>query len=123
VVLPKEVGEEPAPVDGGGEQPAGAGEEPVGAEVVTQEPALLNNPALEYPASAYEAGVEGTVRVSYTITEKGEVESPRVARSSGDDRLDRAAVEYVTRLKFQPATRDGQPVAAAQERNVQFSLR
>ena len=56
VVLPKEA----APVE---ETPAGtddtsrAGAAPVDD---TEEPSLLNNPALEYPTAAYEAQLEGT---------------------------------------------------------------
>lgn len=40
-------------------------------------------------------GMEGTVNISFVVTASGKVASARVSRSSGDSRLDRAAVRAV----------------------------
>lgn len=121
VVLPKETAPngEPAPAS---PNTSSTGDSAAASIPQTEEPSLLNNPALKYPTAAFEAGIEGTARVAYTINEKGEVEDVRLVASSGDERLDRAALDYVTLLRFKPATRDGVPVPARQERNVRFTL-
>lgn len=97
-----------------------------GATVPSQpdrEPEKLNDPALEYPSTAYEEGVQGTAKVSFTVTGAGSVEDARIEESSGDSRLDQAALDYVHRLKFRPGVRDGKPAPVQVTRNVPFSLK
>jgi protein TonB len=121
VVLPKEAA--PA-ADAGSAGTDASADSGTGAGPVeeAEEPVLLNNPPLTYPTAAYEARAQGTARVAYAINEKGEVEDVRLVASSGDERLDRAALDYVTLLRFKPATRNGVPVRFTQERNVKFNL-
>jgi len=88
-----------------------------------REPVKLNEPALEYPSSAYESGVEGTARVSFVVTADGKVQDARVTDSAGDSRLDQAAVDYVRRLKFRPGVRNGRPADIRVSRSVRFQLR
>lgn len=88
-----------------------------------RDPVKINDPAQEYPSSAYEEGVEGTARVSFTVTEEGAVADAQIDESSGDGRLDQAALDYVKRLRFRPAVRNGQPAAVRATRSVLFSLR
>jgi protein TonB len=88
-----------------------------------REPAKLNEPALEYPSSAYEKGVEGTARVAFVVTADGKVDDVRVTDSSGDSRLDQAAMDYVRRLKFRPGIRNGKPSDIRVTRSVRFQLR
>lgn len=87
-----------------------------------REPRKLNEPALEYPSSAYEAGIEGTARVGFTVTADGKIEDVRVLDSSGDSRLDQAAADYVRRLRFRPGIRNGKPADVRVSRSVQFKL-
>lgn len=87
-----------------------------------REPRALNDPALEYPSSAYEAGVEGTAKVSFSVSADGKVEDVRVADSSGDSRLDQAAMDYARRLRFRPGIRNGKPADIRVTRNVRFQL-
>jgi protein TonB len=88
-----------------------------------REPEKINDPALEYPSSAYEEGKQGNARVSLTVTSTGGVEDVRIDESSGDSRLDQAALDYVQRLKFRPAMREGKAVPLRITRNVPFSLK
>lgn len=97
--------------------------EPPAPAAPDREPVKVNDPALEYPASAYEAGVEGAANVSFAVTAEGRVEDARITQSSGDSRLDQAALDYVRRLRFRPGTRDGKPSTVRASRTVTFKLR
>lgn len=88
-----------------------------------RDPEKINDPALEYPSAAYEEGAQGTARVSFRVTTTGSVEDARIDDSSGDNRLDQAALDYVHRLKFRPAIRDGKTVSLQVTRSVPFSLK
>lgn len=53
-----------------------------------------------------------TVELSLDIDVAGAVTNATVSRSSGDDAVDRAALDAGRALVFEPATRDGKPAAA-----------
>jgi protein TonB len=55
---------------------------------------------------------EGRVGVKILVRADGSVGGVEVAQSSGRSSLDLAAVREVSRWKFGPATRDGQPIDA-----------
>ena len=55
-------------------------------------------------------GVEGTVVVYAVITSRGSVEEARILRGL-DERLDLGALSAFEQWEFQPAARDGEPVA------------
>lgn len=76
------------------------------------QPQPLSTPAPRYPQEALRMGAGGTVRITVTVAADGSVERQELADSSGNRYLDRAALEVVRRWRFQPATRNGQPVAA-----------
>jgi TonB family protein len=50
------------------------------------------------------------------------VEDVRVTRSSGDDRLDRAAVSAARKWHYKPAVQDGQPRSVKWRRTLRFDL-
>jgi protein TonB len=72
--------------------------------------ALPGNPPLKYPASARMRHQEGVVRLRILVATDGHVADIGIAQSSGFEILDKAALEVVRRWRFQPPTRDGQPV-------------
>lgn len=76
-----------------------------------------------YPDSARRQGIDGTVLVKALVTEQGRVAEVAVERSAGHPDLDQAAVEAVSRWRFEPARRGRQPVAVWVLIPVQFSLR
>jgi protein TonB len=57
------------------------------------------------------------------IDEQGKARSIRVAQSAGCEELDRAALEAVRKVKWQPAYKDGLPVASKIIQPVAFVLR
>lgn len=75
-------------------------------------PVPISRPAPRYPPEALRRNVGGSVRVLATVAPDGSVERMELAQGSGNRELDRAAMEAVRRWRFQPATRDGQPVTA-----------
>ncbi len=52
------------------------------------------------------------VLVEITVDEQGNAREPSVLESSGDPALDAAALAASDKLRFEPATRDGAPIAA-----------
>jgi TonB family protein len=76
----------------------------------------------EYPDHLREAGVEGTVVVSYTVDERGRVTDVSVSRSSGSKELDTCAVRAIKRFKYEPAIQAGQPRAVHRTRSFTFRI-
>lgn len=83
-------------------------------------PEPVRRPAARYPSDAAADGVTGTVHLKVFVSRRGRVEDALVVRSSGDDRLDRAAEEAVRHWRYQPARRHGQPAAAVDYVDVEF---
>jgi len=78
----------------------------------------------DYPDASRRAEEQGVVRVSYVIDTEGKVSSCSVTQSSGSSRLDDATCKIIMRrFRFNPATRDGQPVAETKTQPVRWQLR
>lgn len=115
---------------GGGEAGAGSGGgdgtgEDSGSSGTgeTAGPQILSAPAPVYPESARQSGVSGTVLVGLAINEAGTVSDAWVESSSGNDALDRAAVQAVLSWQFIPARQNGLPVPVRTRVPVIFGLR
>ncbi len=83
-------------------------------------PKLLKHPEPEYSAKAREAKYEGVCVLWLVVGTDGIPRDIRVARSIGMG-LDEKAIEAIKRWTFQPALKDGQPVAV--QINVEVSFR
>jgi protein TonB len=83
-------------------------------------PEPVEQPDPHYPEDAAAEGVTGTVRLKVVVGMRGRVESVLVVRSSGDDRLDRAAEATVRQWRYQPARRGGRPKTAVDYVEVEF---
>jgi len=57
---------------------------------------------LFYPRLSKDIGEQGIVGVQLFINESGEVRSVQIVYSSGFDRLDKAAVQLASRIRFKP---------------------
>lgn len=66
-------------------------------------PRLLRAYEPPYPMSARRASIEGTVYVKMLVSDKGNVEQARLAKSSGNTALDEAAVKAAYKWKFSAA--------------------
>lgn len=65
---------------------------------------------VEYPELQRRAGVEGRTVLQFVVSTEGTVEQLVVARSSGNDGLDEAAMAAVRPSRFEPGRVDGEPV-------------
>ncbi len=75
-----------------------------------------------YPADARDEGVEGMVSLTLTVGPSGRVSSARVESSSGDRRLDRAALEAVRSWTYSPSLKNGNAVETTVRVHVDFRL-
>jgi protein TonB len=88
-----------------------------------KEPVVVLKGNLVYPTSAVEEGVEGIVKLEVLVTEPGSVAEVKVAKSSGDRRLDAAALEFVKGWRYKPAVQDGKPRSVWTHAVVTFELK
>ena len=95
---------------------------PMKVEGNVKPPKIVNHVQPEYPASAREDKIEGTVILNTVIDERGRVRNPTVAESSGNAELDRSASDAVAQWTFQPATLDGKPVEVYYTLTIRFAL-
>jgi len=91
---------------------------------VSQPPALSKqeNCRDDYPFFARVFGREGTTELAFTVSADGTVRDVKVAKSSGSDGLDDAAVHCVSRWHYRPAVKDGQLVDAPMTVKVAWGL-
>lgn len=82
----------------------------------------LQNPAPVYPAISKRLGEQGKVVVRVLIGPDGSPQKVELKRSSGYDRLDRAAVDYVMKCRYVPGKVGGVPQAMWYEAPVSFVL-
>jgi protein TonB len=72
-------------------------------------PKVVYQPAPEYADRPRKKKIQGTVTLSIIVTAEGKVRDAKVTTSLDKD-LDQKALECVGKWKFDPATKDGQPV-------------
>jgi protein TonB len=64
----------------------------------------------QYPNRALQRGIEGWCQVMFTVDENGGVLDPVVVDADPPDIFNSASLRAVQRFKFNPRTKDGQPV-------------
>jgi TonB family protein len=84
-------------------------------------PVPLYKPDPEYSEEARKAKYSGTVVLSITVDATGKPRDIKVIRSLGLG-LDEKAIEAVTKWKFRPGYKNGQPVAVTASIEVNFRL-
>lgn len=84
-------------------------------------PKPVYEPSPEYAERPRKKKLQGVVLLSMIVTPEGTVRDPQVTRSLDKD-LDKKALECVSKWKFDPATKDGQPVAMRIAVEVNFHL-
>jgi protein TonB len=70
----------------------------------------LRNPAPDYPPAAQKRGLEGKVVLKVHVLASGQPDNVTVAKSSGHQILDDAALKAVTQWAFAPARRGQTPI-------------
>lgn len=82
----------------------------------------LHNPPPEYPELAQERGWEGKVLLKVHVQPSGKPDSISIAKSSGQQVLDDAAVKTVYKWSFVPAKRGETPIAGYVTVPITFNL-
>ena len=108
---------------GGGSNGASAGAASARAPVfVAARPRKGDCRRPDYPRSAREGRVEGSVRLRLVVSEDGSVLSVAVEVPSGSEALDDAAASAARDWRFEPATEDGAPVLSTVLVPVSFRI-
>jgi protein TonB len=76
----------------------------------------------QYPRDALLKGLEGWVRVRFTILPDGSVADPSVVDAKPPRVFNREAVRAILRWKFKPRIMDGQAVSREAEQTIEFKL-
>ncbi len=108
------------PRRGGRNRRSKAAADPAAQEVLSA-PAPRVKVDPKYIASAMEEGVEGTVILYALIRADGTVGAIRVM-AGVDDRLDESAVAALSKWRFQPATKGGNPIGVDAVVEIPFRL-
>jgi TonB family protein len=94
----------------------------VGNPDVDTKPRALDNPRLLYPEEARQHKVNGVVKLQVLVGVYGEVEQVKVI-SGLPDGLSEEAIACANKIRFQPATKNGQPVPFWLSVDIEFNLR
>ena len=95
---------------------------PAKVELPSSDASYLQNPAPVYPAISKRLGEQGKVLVRVLIGPDGSPQKAELKRSSGFERLDRSALEYVLKCRYVPGKIGGVPQAMWYEAPVSFVL-
>lgn len=76
----------------------------------------------KYPLESRRKREQGTVVLAVTLAPDGAVDQVSVAKSSGFERLDKAALDAVRRWRWSPTLRGGEPVVVRGTVDIPFVL-
>jgi TonB family protein len=97
---------------------------PGGTGVVVKNPEIIHRVDAVYPKDAIQARAEGFVVLAAVVGVDGTVADVQVIRhADGWPSLDQAAIDAVRQFTYQPAMKDGEPVATQIHVKMEFSLR
>lgn len=89
---------------------------------ITRTAKVLRAAAPQYPFNASRNQISGYAVVEFTVAADGSVQDTHIVDSSPPHVFDRAAIEAVIRSKYEPALKDGQPVASIVRRRMDFRI-
>lgn len=93
--------------------------QPVGETRAAQ---VINPAAPEYPLEAARNRTSGYATVEFTVNPDGSVSDAHVIASQPARVFNSAAIQAVSRSKFKPALKDGQPVSSTLQRRIDFKM-
>ena len=98
---------------------------PASAPTLDAEPKALtqSNPKPAYPLLAFKMKIQGKVLLIVDVAESGAVNKVTLAESSGNESLDRSALDAVKNWKFTPARKNGVIVSQVIKVPITFSLK
>lgn len=93
---------------------------PTARIIPSTELAAVDTPKPDYPIELACAGISGTTVLAVTIGIEGKPTQVTLVQGSGNERLDKSAMDRVPSWKFNPPTRNGQPMAQTIQVPVNF---
>src|SRR5690348_2622304 len=93
--------------------------QPVGETRAAQ---VVTPAAPEYPIEAARNRTSGYATVEFTVNPDGSVSNAHVIAAQPARVFNSAAIQAVSRSKFKPALKDGQPVSSTLQRRIDFNL-
>jgi protein TonB len=84
-------------------------QQPEGGVRLVRDPQPIVRVPPQYPRRAAQDGIEGYVRVEFTITKEGRVTNPFVVESSHPI-FEQPSLDAIVRWKYRPQMRDGKPI-------------
>jgi len=88
------------------------------------EPIARTHSLPPYPTISQRLGEQGTSQMQVAISTEGSVTDCKIIKSSGSERLDNAACEYVKgHWRWKPPTQEGKPVTANTDVSVVWNLK
>ncbi|MGA8763079.1 MAG: energy transducer TonB [Candidatus Sulfotelmatobacter sp.] len=91
----------------------------VGNGVTAPKPVYTPDP--QYTDKARRKKINGTVTLAMIVTAEGKVRDVKITKSL-DEGLDKQAIAAVSTWRFEPATKDGKPVAVHLRAETAFKL-
>ena len=91
-------------------------------------PALLTeadptySPQPTLPDDLRSEALDKTFVAEFVVGVDGKPNTVKVAQSTGNDELDRLALETAKKWRFKPATRDGQPIESRVRLHIEFTV-
>ncbi len=95
---------------------------PVPRAPVYTEAAQTFAPQPAIPDDLRGTALDTTVVVEIVVDENGSPSDVRLAKPTGNDELDRIALDTARKWKFKPALRDGQPVQSRVRLHIEFQV-
>ena len=90
--------------------------------ILCERPLLIVRIPPTYPPSALTRGIEGEVKVEFTITENGTVRDPIILESSPRRIFDRSVLSAILGWKFESKFVNGKPVPWQTVQTIYFKL-
>ena len=86
------------------------------------QPLDASQPKPSIPDDLRSDAIDKTVVIEFTVGEDGAPMAVRAVQSTGNDELDRRALDAARKWRFKPATRDGQPVVGRVRLSIEFQV-
>jgi protein TonB len=101
----------------------GSAQGPFALGDVDGEPRRVGGASPDYPLWARRRGIEGSALLRFVVDAEGRVSQVRVVSTEGSARFGDVARRTIDTWRFEPATKDGRPVAVKCQQRVEFRLR
>lgn len=93
---------------------------PAGGE--TRAAQVVSPAAPDYPIEAARNRTSGYATVEFTVNPDGSVSNAHIIAAQPHRMFDSAAIQAVSRSKYRPALKDGEPVSSTLQRRIDFNL-